>query len=293
MRIKKIVAATAASALALAGLAACSDSTEAGKGTDDNKVVIGTTDADQDAWKVFEEEVKKEGIDLEVKKFTEYTPVNPALSEKQIDISKFQTIDYQAKYNVSAGKDTKIIGSGEINTLGLFWKDHDSLDGIEGQEIAIPNDDSNQGRAINVLVQAGLVKVKDGASKLTPTPNDIVKDESKVKVVAVDASQTPAAYNEGRPAVINNNWLERANIDAKSAVYADDPNSELAEPYINVFSVRAEDIDNPTYEKLVEIWQSDAVTEALEKQTKGTAVQVKKDKTELNKILERLQNESK
>ena len=113
MRIKKIIAATAATALALTGLTACS-------GKDDNTVVIGTTDADQEAWKVFEQKVKEEGIDLEVKKFSEYTPVNPALSEKQIDISKFQTIAYQAEYNASAGKDTKIIGSGEINTLCLF-----------------------------------------------------------------------------------------------------------------------------------------------------------------------------
>ena len=211
----------------------------------------------------------------------------------RIEISKFQTINYQAQYNATAGEDLRIIGSGEINILGLYWKDHDSLDGIEGQEVAIPNDPSNQGRAINVLVQAGLLELKEGTPKLTPTPVDIDEAASKVKVVAVDASQTPNAYNEGRPAVINNNWLQRGGIDPASSVAADDPHSELAEPYINVFTVKAEDVDNETYAKLVDAWQSDAVTEALNEYSNGTAVQVKRSPEELNTILDELVEEYK
>lgn len=210
-----------------------------------------------------------------------------------MDVSKFQTINYQAQYNATSDEDLRIVGSGEINVLGLFWKDHDSVDGIEGQEVAIPNDPSNQGRAINVLVQADLLKLKEGAPKLTPTPADIDEAASKVKVVAVDASQTPNAYHEGRPAIINNNWLQRASIDPASSVAADDPNSELAEPYINVFTVKADEVDNPTYEKLVEIWQSPEVTEALNEDSNGTAVQVQRSKEDLNKILDELVEEYK
>ena len=254
---------------------------------------IGTTDADQKAWSVFADEAQKAGIDLDIMRFTEYPQVNPAQVEGQIEISKFQTINYQAQYNATAGEDLRIIGSGEINILGLYWKDHDSLDGIEGTEIAIPNDPSNQGRAINVLVQAGLVTLRDGAPKLTPTPADIDKDASKVKVVAVDASQTPNAYNEGRPAVINNNWLARAGIDPASSVAADDPNSELAEPYINVFTVSGDDLDNETYEKIVDVWQSEEVTAALNEDSNGTAVQVQRSKDELNEVLDRLVEEYK
>lgn len=139
-----------------------------------------------------------------------------------------------------------------------------------------------------MLVQAGLLTLRDGAPKLTPTPADIDKDASKVKVVAVDASQTPNAYNEGRPAIINNNWLQRAGIDPSTSVAADDPNSELAEPYINVFTVSGDDLDNPTYEKLVDIWQSPEVTAALDADSNGTAVQVKRTKEELNEILDTL-----
>ena len=295
MRTKRVIAAAAATLIAATGLVACSEETESTSTSDGDAVTvkIGTTDADLKAWSVFADEAQKAGIDLDIVRFTEYPQVNPAQTEGQIEISKFQTINYQAQYNATSGKDLRIIGSGEINVLGLYWKDHDSLDGIEGEEIAIPNDPSNQGRAINVLVQAGLLKLREGAPKLTPTPADIDKDASKVKVVAVDASQTPNAYNGGRPAVINNNWLQRAGIDPASSVAADDPNSELAEPYINVSTVSGDDLDNETYAKLVDVWQSQGVTDALNEDSNGTAVQVQRTKEDLNEILDRLVEEYK
>lgn len=295
MRSNRFIAVGAALAIATAGLTGCSsDSSDSSSASADGEKVtvkIGTTDADQLAWTAFADKAKEEGIELDIVKFSEYPPVNPALDENQIEISKFQTINYQAQYNATADKDLRIVGSGEINVLGLYWKDHDSLDGIEGEEVAIPNDPSNQGRSINVLVQAGLVTLNADAPKLTPTPADIDAAQSKVSVVPVDAAQTTSAYNEGRPAVINNNFLGRAGIDPKSSVAADDPNSELAEPYINVFTVRADDVDNATYEKIVEIWQSDEVTKALEEDSNGTAVQVKRSKEDLNKILDDLTEE--
>ena len=296
MRFNRTIAAAAATVIAAAGLVACSDSSETStsESADGNVTVkIGTTDADQKAWSVFADKAEEEGITLDIVRFTEYPQVNPALDEGQIEISKFQTINYQAQYNASANKDLRIIGSGEINVLGLYWKDHDSIDGIEGEEVAIPNDPSNQGRAINVLVQAGLVTLKEGAPQLTPTPTDIDQDASKVSVIPVDASQTPNAYNEGRPAIINNNWLSRAGIDPASSVFADDPNSELAEPYINVFTVEADQLDNETYQKIVDIWQSPEVTAALDEDSNGTAVQVQRTADELNEILDRLTEEYK
>ena len=294
MRTNRFLAAAAASVIAATSLVACgSESDSSNSSGDTTTVKIGTTDADLKAWSVFEEQAKEQGIKLDIVRFSEYPQVNPAHTEGQMDVSKFQTINYQAQYNATSDEDLRIVGSGEINVLGLFWKDHDSVDGIEGQEVAIPNDPSNQGRAINVLVQADLLKLKEGAPKLTPTPADIDEAASKVKVVAVDASQTPNAYHEGRPAIINNNWLQRASIDPASSVAADDPNSELAEPYINVFTVKADEVDNPTYEKLVEIWQSPEVTEALNEDSNGTAVQVQRSKEDLNEILDRLVEEYK
>ena len=293
MRIKRALATIAAATLATTGLVACSDESNDTTAADGETttIKIGTTEADQEAWTVFKDLAAENGIELDIVQFSDYSPVNEALAQGELDVNKFQHIKYLAAYNQSAGKDLRAVGSTEIVPLALFWKDHDSIDGIDGESVAIPNDPSNQGRAINVLVQAGLLTLNDSvADELAPTPADIDKDASKVTVTPVDASQTPNAYNEGKPAIINNTWLDRAGIEPDLAVFEDDPNSEEAEPYINVFAARSEDVDDETLNKLVELWQTPEVEEAVAKDSKGTSVPVYRDKAELNDILDRLQD---
>ena len=231
MRIKRTLATVAAAALATTGLVACSNESDdtadtAAKDGDNVTVKIGTTEADQEAWRVFKDLAKDNGITLDIVSFSDYSPVNEALAQGELDVNKFQHIKYLAEYNKASNNDLRVVGSTEIVPLALFWKDHDSIDGIEGESVAIPNDPSNQGRAINVLVQAGLLTLSDTvADELAPTPADIDKAASKVTVTPVDASQTPSAYNEGKPAIINNTWLDRAGIEPGLAVFQDDPES--------------------------------------------------------------------
>ena len=242
---------------------------------------------------MFKDLAADNGIDLDIVQFSDYSPVNEALAQGELDVNKFQHIKYLAAYNQSSGNDLRVVGSTEIVPLALFWKDHDSIDGIEGESVAIPNDPSNQGRAINVLVQAGLLTLNDNvADELAPTPAEIDQDASKVTVTPIDASQTPNAYNEGKPAIINNTWLDRAGIEPSLAVFQDDPESAEAEPYINVFAAQADRIDDETLNKLVELWQTPEVEEAVAKDSKGTSVPVYREKSELNDILDRLQNKN-
>ena len=295
MRISRTIATIAASALAATSLVACSnesdDTTNTEGGDDTTTVKIGTTEADQEAWRVFKDLAADNGITLDIVSFSDYSPVNEALAQGELDVNKFQHIKYLAEYNKASNNDLRIVGSTEIVPLALFWKDHDSIDGIDGQSVAIPNDPSNQGRAINVLVQAGLLTLSDSvADELAPTPADIDKAASKVTVTPVDASQTPSAYNEGKPAIINNTWLDRAGIEPGLAVFQDDPESKEAEPYINVFAAQADNIDDETLNKLVELWQTPEVAEAAAKDSKGTSVPVYREQAELNEILDRLQN---
>lgn len=139
--------------------------------------------------------------------------------------------------------------------------------------VAIPNDQTNQGRAINVLASAGLVTLKS-KDKLTPTPADIDTGRSKVTVVPVDAAQTATAFNDGTPAVINNNFLSAAGVTAADAVAKDDPKQESAKPYINVFVTTEARKDDPTIAKLVEIWHDPEVQKAVSADSQGTAVEV-------------------
>ncbi|MCH6196558.1 MetQ/NlpA family ABC transporter substrate-binding protein [Corynebacterium mastitidis] len=279
MKLRRIIATGVVAALATTGLAACSNS---------DAIRIGTTDSARGAWKVFEDKAAEAGIDLKTTEFGDYSTPNDALAQGELDVNLFQHLKFLANYNVGADKDLTPVGSTEIVPLALFWKDHSSLDGIEGQSIAIPNDVVNQGRAINVLVQANLLTLKS-KDLLDPTPADIDEAASKVSVTPVDAAQTSVTYGEGRPSIINNNFLDRAGIDPNTAVAQDDPNNKLAEPYINVFVTKAEDKDNEDIAKLVEIWHSPEVQAAVAEDSKGTSVSVNRPAEELQGILENIE----
>ena len=283
MQIRRAAAATAAVTVAATSLVTCSSDAD-----DDKTITVGTTDDAKQAWVAFEQEAKDAGYDIDIKSFSDYNTPNQALNQGELDTNNFQHLKFLAEYNHGNGTNLVPIVATEIVPLALFWKGHDSLDGIEGEEVAIPNDSTNQGRAINVLVQAGLITLKkDGL--ITPTPLDIDEKKSKVKVVPVDAAQTPSAHGEGTPAIINNSFLERAGIDPATAVFQDDPNSEEAEPYINVFAVREEDADNEDIKKLAELWHSDAVQKGVDEDSAGTSVEVERTPEELQEILDKLE----
>ncbi|OAH26001.1 MetQ/NlpA family ABC transporter substrate-binding protein [Corynebacterium stationis] len=294
MQIRRVLAATSAAVIAATGLVACSsDSSDSASGDSesseqDGPIRVGTTDAAKKAWAVLEEQAEAAGLDIEIENFADYSTPNQALEQGQLDTNNFQHLKFLAEYNVGNDSDLTPIVATEIIPLALFWKDHDSLDGIEGESIAIPNDPSNQGRAINVLVQADLITLKE-EGLVTPTPADIDTEASKVQITPVDAAQTPSAYGEGTPAIINNSFLDRAGIDPNLAVFQDDPNSPEAEPYINAFVVRAEDADNETIKKLAELWHSPEVQAAVDEDAKGTSVQVERTQEELQEILDRLE----
>ena len=294
MKIRHIAATILAGTIATASLVACSSESAdtATENTSSNTphIKIGSTDASSKGWETFEKKAKDNGIDLEVVSFTDYTTPNRALSGGNIDVNQFQHLKFLAEYNVGTGEHLVPVGSSFIVPLSLYWKEHDSLDGIEGSDIAIPNDSTNQGRAINVLVQAKLVTLKE-AGIVTPTPADIDPSKSKVSVVPVEATQTATAWAEGRPAIINNNFLERAGIDPASAIFRDDPSSPEAEPYINVFAVNEDRVNDENIKKLVELWHSDEVQEAIGEDTKNTAFEVKVPADKLQEILARLESQ--
>lgn len=289
MKLRRSVALVSASLIAATGLVACSNSSDS---SDQTTVKIGTTDGSKKSWKVFEDKAKEAGIKLDIKNFSDYSTPNDALAQDQLDVNLFQHLKFLAEYNVGKNADLTPVGATEIVPLALFWKDHTSLDGIEGKSVAIPNDPSNQGRAINVLVQAKLITLKK-EGLITPTPSDVDEAKSKVKLTPVDAAQTTTAYGEGTPAIINNSFLDRAGIDPKLSVFQDDPNSAEAEPYINAFVTKAEDKDDANIAKLVEIWHSKEVQDAVAEDSKGTSVPVQRTAEELKKILDRLEADQK
>lgn len=286
MNIRRIIGGGAATLLAATTLVACGSEGEDGNGP----IRIGTTDASKQAWTVFEEQANANDIDLEVVNFSDYSTPNQALSQDELDVNLFQHLKFLADYNVGSDDNLTPVGSSEIVPLALFWDGHDSLEGIEGESVAIPNDPSNQGRAINVLVQADLVTLTE-PGLVNPTPADIDEEASAVSVTPVAAAQTTVAHGEGTPAIINNSFLDRAGIDPNSAVFEDDPDSEEAEPYINVFVTKAEDAEDPRLAELVDLWHSPEVQDAVQQDSRGTSVPVDRPAGELQEILDRLEED--
>jgi D-methionine transport system substrate-binding protein len=282
----KRIAIAVAAVVALLGLVSCSSDNDGGE----NVVRIATTDDGKESWDVFVDEAAKDGIKLVTTNFTDYSQPNAALTQKQVDVNLFQHLRFLAEYNVADNATLAPVGATYIVPLGLYSQKHKTLADIpRGGQIVIPNDPSNQARALFVLKAAGFVTLT--GERLTPSTADIDKGASKVTVTLVDPAQTALSLKSVDGAIVNNTYLAQSNIDPTSALYADDPTSPAAEPYINVLVARAEDADNPTYQKLVGVFHSPAVTEAYAKENKGTQLPVTKSGPDCAKILARIQEQ--
>lgn len=256
-------------------------------------VKIGVTDGAQNHWTILKQKAAAEGINVETVNFSDYTQANPALSQKQLDLNEFQHLLYLANYNVSNNDTLVPIGSTFIVPLPLYSQKHTSLDQIpQGGKIAIPNDPTNQARALLVLQSAKLISLKNGGTVFS-TPADIDAANSKVSVTPVDAAQTVAALPSVDGSIVNNNFAADAKLDPTKALYKDDPNNASAEPYINAFVARAADKDNPTYKKIVQLYHDPEVLAAAKSDSKDTAVTVDRPASDLQSILDGLQTKVK
>ena len=263
------------------------DEAGAAGGAEREKVVLGTVGASDPYWQVLVDAAADEGIDLEVKDFADYTQPNPALSEGELDVNQFQHLVYLAEYNVSNDEDVVPIGSTAIYPLGLYSTKVDSVEDIEdGDTVVVPDDDSNQARALLILQSAGLVTLEDGGS-IYSTLADIDQDASRVQVKAIKADLTPTSLPDVAAAVINNDFVEKAGLSFDDALATDDVEDPNALPYVNVFAARAEDRDDPTLLKLVEIYQdTQAVLDGVQDVSGGTAELVKVPQDELQASLD-------
>lgn len=170
--------------------------------------------------------------------------------------------------------------------MGLYSQKYKSVDEIPiGATIAVPNDESNQARGLLVLQSAGLITLKDGGN-IFSTLEDIDTAKSKVQVTALDASLTGTSLPDVAAAIVNNDFLEESGLKPDQAIATDSADDATALPYVNIFVARAEDKDNATYKKLVEIYQnSQAVQDGVQQASGGTAVFVKTPVADLVKSL--------
>ncbi len=212
--------------------------------------------------------LKAQGVNLEVVTFDDEVQLNPALAEKQIDANYFQHLPYLEAVMKEKNYQFQVAGSIHVEPMGLYSNKIKSIAELKtGAQIAVPNNPSNEYRALALLEKQGLIKLKPGISNFQATPKDIVENPKKIKFVEVEAAQLTRTLPDVDGAVINTNFILDAKIDPQSAVVREDAKS----PYANIIVVRKGEETREDIKKLVAALQSPELKQFL-KEKYGAAI---------------------
>lgn len=230
-------------------------------------VTIGTTSDEPRIWdavqKILDEE--NSGIKLEFINLAGGQP-NLSLAEGEVDINSFQHYAYFDKNNEELGLDLTAIGETLIVPLNLFSTKHNSLDEIPtGGKIAIPSDPTNQGRALNVLKNAGLINIPASVGN-NALIKDISENPKNLEFVELEGAQIPHALEDVDAAIINCGYATDFGLDpVNDPLYKDeiDLKNPEQQPFINIIAARTADKDNPVYLKIVAAYQTQSVADAI------------------------------
>ncbi len=191
--------------------------------------------------------LKEEGVNLDIVVLDDEGQLNPALQEKQIDANYFQHVPYLDSIKDEKGYDFVVTAKVHVEPIGFYSEKLKSKEELpDGAKIGIPNNPSNEYRALVLLQQQGLIKLKDGLTTYEATPKDIVDNPHKFEFVEADAATLPRALPDLDGAVINTNVVLEAKIDPNSALFREDANS----PYANIVVVRKGDENRDEIKKL-------------------------------------------
>ena len=208
----------------------------------------------------------KEGIELKITEFTDYTQPNAALAQDDLDINNFQHQPYLDNQVAQRGYDIVSIAKSIIVPIGLYSSKVASLDQIrDGASAAIPNDPSNGARALQLIEKAGLIKLKPGAG-IKATVADISDNPKHLKIVELDAAQLPRSLADLDFSAVNLNYALNAGLDPKKALLLESADSN----WNLVFAVRAKNKDNPLLKRFVDIYRSPEVKAYTESKFNGT-----------------------
>ena len=210
----------------------------------------------------------EQGIDLQIHEYGDYVVPNTAVEEGEEDANYFQHIPYLESFNEKEGTHLVSVGGIHIEPMGVYAGKTASLEELpDGAEIAVPNDPTNEGRALLLLEAQGLIKLAD-SSNLEATPNDIVENPKNLTFKELEAAMIPNAVDEVDLSVINVNYALEAGFNpTEDALAIEDADS----PYVNIVAVKEGNENNPAILALVDALQSDAVRDFIN-ETYGGAV---------------------
>lgn len=217
--------------------------------------------------------LEEKGYDLEVTVFNDYVQPNKVVESGEFDANYFQHIPYLNSFNEEQG--THLVNAGGIHyePFGIYPGTKESLDDIaEGDAIAVPNDTTNEARALLLLQDNGIITLKDGVG-LEATVNDIAENPYNVEIVELEAAQVARVANETAYVVLNGNYaLEAGYSVAKDALTYEKSDSEAAKTYVNVIAVKEGNEENEAIKALVEVLKSDEIKEFINSTYDGAVI---------------------
>ena len=214
----------------------------------------------------------EQGITLEIVEFNDYIQPNLAVESGELDANYFQHITYMNEFNVSDG--THLVSAAEIHyePFGLYAGKTASIDELaDGAQIAVPNDTTNEARALLLLQQEGLITLKEGAG-ITATKADIAENPKNLDIVELEASQLPVRLGDVDMAVINGNYAIDAGLKVSDALAVEASDGEAAQAYVNVVAVKEGHENDPAIQALVAALKSDEVKTFMEETYQGAVV---------------------
>ncbi|HWR31136.1 MAG TPA: MetQ/NlpA family ABC transporter substrate-binding protein [Negativicutes bacterium] len=219
--------------------------------------------------KIVQPILAKDGIDLQIVEFTDYVRPNVALAEKELDANFFQHIPYLQQFAADRKLELTHTVAVHIEPMGVYSKKIKNLNELpNGAQVAIPNDPTNGGRALLILAQAGVIKLKDGVG-IKATVKDVTDNPKKIVIKELEAPLLPRALDDVSIAVINANYaLEAKLVPTKDALFLEKKES----PYANILTVRKGDENRPEIVKLSQALTSPDVKKFIEEKYKGAVV---------------------
>ena len=272
--LKKALALALTGAVLVGAFAGCGAKKDSGDKKETKKIVIGASPSPHaDILKVVKKELKKEGYELEIKEYSDYVQPNTALESGDLDANYFQHKPYLDDFNKQ--KKTHLVSAGTIHyePFGIFPGKTKTLKALKNSAtVAVPNDTTNEARALLLLQDQGLIKLKDGAG-LTATKKDIVENKKDLAIKEIEAAQIPRSLKDVDIAVVNGNYALEAGLKVnKDALATEDADSIGAKTYGNVVAVKKGNEKTDATKALIKALKSDTVKKYINDKYDGAVV---------------------
>ena len=275
--MKKFFAILLAGVLTV-GLAACGGSDDAATNDDSNKeeitLKIGASPTPHaEILNAAKDELAEKGIKLDIVEFTDYVQPNLATESGDLDANYFQHVPYLDSFNEEKGTHLFEVGKIHYEPFGIYPGTKSSLDDIaDGDVIAVPNDTTNEARALLLLQDNGIITLKDGAG-LEATVNDIAENPYNVEIQELAAESVARVADEVAYVVLNGNYALQAGFSvAKDALAYEKSDSEAAKTYVNVIVVKEGNENNEGVKALVDVLKSDEIKKFINDTYDGAVI---------------------